>query len=110
MKVGEMEARGSKSLVATEPMRQPSWLVWTLMKSFRLLLLTLLWAGAGMGGGLFCGILGLLIAGAIMHRTPDMSMAYRNISIPIAIFSGSCAFVWNTGRTIQAAARRRRAR
>ncbi len=103
VKLSEMEARGSKSLVAGEPMKQPSWLVWTLMKSFRLLLLTVLWTGLGMGVGI---VLRNPRRGdcrsAIMHRTPDMSLAYRNISIPVAIFSGSCAFVWNMGRTMQA--------
>jgi hypothetical protein len=101
-----MEARGSKTLVASEPMKQPSWLVWTLMKGIRLVMLTLLWTGLGMGAGLFCGIAGLMIAGAVTHRIPEMSMAYRNISIPVAIFSGSCAFLWNLVRTIQAAWRR----
>jgi len=108
VKVSEMEARGSKTLVASEPMKQPSWLVWTLMKGIRLVMLTLLWAGLGMGAGLFCGIVGLVIASAVMHRTPDMSMAYREISIPVAILSGSCAFLWNLGRTFQAAGRRRK--
>jgi hypothetical protein len=103
VKVSEMEARGSKTLVASEPMKQPSWLMWTVMKGCRLVLLTLLWAGLGMGAGLFCGIVGLVIASAMAHRTPDMTMAYREISIPVAMVSGSCAFVWNLGRTIQAA-------
>ncbi len=85
MKVSEMEARGSKTLVGSEPMRQPSWLVWTLMKGFRVVVLTVLWSGLGMGAGLFCGIMGVMIAGALMHRTPDMSMAYRYVSIPVAI-------------------------
>jgi len=108
VKVSEMEARGSKTLVASEPVKEPSWLVWTLMKGFRVLFLTLLWTGFGMGAGLFCGIFGVLIWSAIMHRSPDMSMAYRDISIPVAICSGSCAFVWNLMRTVQAAAIRRR--
>ena len=29
MKVSEMEARGTKTLVAGEPRKEPSWLVWT---------------------------------------------------------------------------------
>lgn len=107
MKLSEMEARGSKTLVDGQPMKQPNWLVWTLMKTFRLVLLTVLWTGVGMGAGLFCGILGVVIASAFMHRTPDMSQAYRNISIPVAILSGSCAFLWNLVRTLQAAQRRR---
>jgi hypothetical protein len=109
MKVSEMEARGSKTLVASEPMRNPSWLVWALMKTFRIILLTVLWAGLGMGVGLFCGIIALVALSTIQHRTLDMSMAYRNISIPVAVCSGSCSFLWNLGRTIQAAGKRRRA-
>jgi hypothetical protein len=103
-----MEARGSKTLVASEPMRRPNWAVWTLMKGFRILLLTLLWSGLGMGVGLFCGIFGLMLAGAILHRPPQMALAYRAISIPLAILAGSGALLWNLMRTIQAAARRRK--
>src|ERR1700694_1974778 len=55
VKVGEMEARGSKTLVDGEPRKEPSWLLWTLMKGFRVVLLTMLWTGLGMGVGLFCG-------------------------------------------------------
>ncbi len=104
-----MEPRGSKTLVAGEPMKRPNWLVWTLMKTIRLVLLTVLWSGLGMGAALFCGIIALVIASALKHTTPDMSLAYRHISIPVAIFSGSCAFLWNLFRTLQAAAQRRRA-
>ncbi len=107
MKLSEMEARGSKTLVNGEPMKQPSWLVWTLMKTIRLVLLTVLWTGLGMGAGLFCGILGVVIASALKHTAPDMSLAYRHISIPVAILSGGCAFLWNLVRTLQAAQRRR---
>jgi hypothetical protein len=103
-----MEARGSKTLVASEPVAQPSWLVWSLMKGFRMLLLTVLWTGLGMGVGLFCGILGVIVGSAILHRTPEMDMAYRNISIPVAICTGSGALLWNLVRTIQAAAQRRK--
>jgi len=109
VKISEMEARGSKTLVATEPMTQPSWLVWMLMKSIRIVLLTILWAGFGMGVGLFCGIIGIVVWAAVMHRTPEMDLAYRHISVPVAICTGSCAFLWNAGRTLQAGAKRRRA-
>ena len=107
MKLSEMEARGSKTLVAVNAMKQPSWLVWTLMKGYRVVLLTVLWTGLGMGAGLFCGIIGVLAWNGIMHRTPDMSVAYRDVSIPVAICSGGCAFLWNLMRACQAAARKR---
>ena len=105
-----MEARGSKTLVGGEPMKQPSWLVWTLMKGFRIVLLTVLWTGLGMGVGLVCGIVGVLAWSAMAHRTPDMSMAYRYVSIPVAISIGGCAFVWNVVGAFQAAAKRRKER
>jgi hypothetical protein len=98
----------SKTLVAGDPMRQPSWMVWTLMKGFRLLLLTALWSGLGMGAGLFGGIVVLMAAAVIHNRMPRMDIAYRNISIPVAIVAGSCAFLWNLVRTVQAAAQRRK--
>jgi hypothetical protein len=101
-----MEARGSKTLVAGDPVKQPSWLVWTLMKVFRIVLLTILWGGLGMGVGLFSGIIGLLVRSLVVHATPDMSLAYRYVSIPLALTTGSCALLWNLVRTVQAAAKR----
>jgi hypothetical protein len=109
LKVSEMEARGSKTLIAAEPMRQPSWPVWTLMKGFRIVMLTVLWSGLGMGAGLFCGIVGLVAASAVLHQRPEMDLAYRHIAIPVAVFVGSCTLLWNLMRTIQAAAQRKKA-
>jgi hypothetical protein len=106
----DMEARGSKTLLAGEPMREPSWLVWTLMKASRVVVLTVLWTGLGMGVGLLCGIIGLAAVSAFTGRTPDMSMAYRTISIPVAICSGGCALLWNLLRAVQAADAKRKAR
>jgi ABC-type sugar transport system permease subunit len=101
-----MEARGSKTLVAAEPMRRPSWLVWTLMKTFRTVMLTVLWSGLGMGAGLFCGIVGLLVAATIQHKRPEMDLAYRLVAIPVAICAGSCALLWNLVRAAQEAVER----
>jgi hypothetical protein len=109
IKVSEMEARGSKTLVAAQPMRQPSWLVWTLMKGFRIGLLTVLWSGLGMGVGLFCGILGVAVSGAILHRGLNMELAYRYVAIPVALCAGGCALLWNLMRTAQAAMQRKKA-
>jgi hypothetical protein len=106
----EMEARGSKTLVATKPMTEPSWLVWTLMKGFRVVALTVFWTGLGMGMGLFCGIIGVLVISAVEHRALDLSMAYRYIAAPIAVVCGSCALVWNLYRAVQDTAKRVRAR
>ncbi len=103
-----MEARGSKTLVAGDPVKQASWPVWTLMKVFRIVLLTIMWGGLGMGVGLFSGILVLLVRSLIVHTTTDMSLAYRYVSIPLAITTGSCAFLWNLVRTVQAVGKRRK--
>jgi len=108
LKLWEMEARGSKTMVAAEPMLRPSWPVWTLMKSVRIVLLTVLWSGLGMGVGLFCGIFGLMVSAAIQHQTPEMELAYRHVAIPVAICAGGCALLWNLVRTVQAAAARRK--
>ena len=50
MKVSEMEARGTRRWWASEPRKEPSWLVWTLMKAFRVVVLTVLVDRAGHGG------------------------------------------------------------
>lgn len=106
LNASEMEARGSKTLVASERMSRPSWAVWTLMRALRVVLLTVLWTGVGMGAGLFCGILGLMVAAAIRHQAPEMELAYRHFAIPVAIGVGGCALLWNLVRTMQAAAER----
>jgi hypothetical protein len=102
-KTGEQE---SKTLLASRPRRQPSWPVWLAMKGFRLLFLTVLWSGLGMGVGLLTGI-ALLMTGAVIHqRMPPMDLAYRQIAIPTAIFAGGCALLWNLWRTVLAGIRR----
>ena len=106
----EMEAHGSKTLVTGEPMRRPNWAIWLLMKAFRIVALTVLWTGLGMAAGLFCAIFVLTTTGAIHGHLPEMSLAYRRISIPVAITTGSCALLWNLGRTVQAAMARGRGR
>jgi zinc transporter ZupT len=80
------------------------------MKGFRVVSLTVLWAGVGMGVGLFCGIIGVLVLSVVQQRALDLSLAYRNIATPIAILVGGCAFLWNAFRMMQETARRARAR
>ena len=108
MNSNQMEARGSKTLLPSQPMRQPSWPLWTLMKGFRLLLLTALWSGVGMGAGLFVGIFVLMTAGVLHNRMPRMELAYQDVAIPAAMVAGGCAFLWNLVLTVQAATRRLR--
>jgi len=72
----------------------PSWFVRLLMATYRTVLLTVLFTGLGMAVGLFFGI----IITALRHH--PMNEAYRVISIPVAITSGTCAFVWNVVREV----------
>jgi uncharacterized protein YacL len=71
----------------------------------RILILTVLFAGAGMAIGLFLGILGTVLYGAIKHMQVDMAMAYRDVAIPLAVTSGLCAFVYNAMTTLRRAMR-----
>jgi hypothetical protein len=73
---------------------------------FRILILTALFAAAGMGLGLFFGIFGAVLCGAIKHMHVDMTMAYRDVAIPLAVISALGAFVYNTMATLRRAMRR----
>lgn len=59
----------------------------------RVLFTTLLFTAAGMGAGLFLGILGTVLYGIIRGSHVDMSDAYRHVAIPVAILSGSVALI-----------------
>jgi hypothetical protein len=59
----------------------------------RVLFTTLLFTAAGMGAGLFLGILGMVVYGMITGNKIDMANAYRHVAIPIAILAGSVALV-----------------
>jgi hypothetical protein len=104
----ESDDRRPRTLLPGKPMTEPSWFVWTLMKTVRVLGFAVLWTGLGMGVGLFCGIIGVVVASAFAHHAPVMSMAYRRVAFPVAISSGACAFLWNLFRVIQAAQQRGR--
>ena len=71
----------------------------------RILLLTVIFAALGMGLGLFFGILGAVVYGAIKHTHMDMAMAYRAVAIPSAITFGSCAFLYSIFESIRRAVR-----
>jgi hypothetical protein len=83
---------------------RPNWLVRLVMVLFRTLLLTILFTGLGMAAGLLTGILWNVISAMIHHTQPDMTNAYRNVAIPVAIFTGGCALLWNI---VQAVRRKR---
>jgi lipopolysaccharide export LptBFGC system permease protein LptF len=59
----------------------------------RVLFTTLLFSAAGMGAGLFCGIVGTVIYGMMKGTQVDMSNAYKHVAIPAAIVIGSAAFL-----------------
>ena len=59
----------------------------------RVLFTALLFTAAGMGAGLFLGILGTVIYGMISGRHIDMTNAYRHVAIPVAIATGSIALI-----------------
>lgn len=102
----EIEEQKPKMLFGGTPHRQPSWFVWALMKGARVLGFTLLWAGLGMAAGLFLGILFVMVASPFQHHAPDMSLAYREIAVPVAVLSGGAAFFWNLYGVLQAARQR----
>jgi hypothetical protein len=61
--------------------------------TIRVLFSTLLFAAAGMGAGLFLGILGTVLYGLVRGTAVDMSNAYRHVAIPVAAIAGSVALV-----------------
>ena len=72
----------------------------------RVIFTTLLFTAAGMGAGLFLGILGTVLYGMIRGGHIDMTNAYRHVAIPIAIFTGSIALVGSA--VLEVRARRQR--
>jgi len=59
----------------------------------RILFTSLLFTAAGMGAGLFLGIIGTLVYGMIKGGSIDMTNAYKHVAIPVAITLGAAAFV-----------------
>jgi len=73
--------------------RQPSKLSVVFNSTVRVLFTTLLFTAAGMGAGLFLGIIGTLVYGMIKGGSIDMTNAYKHVAIPVAITLGAAAFV-----------------
>jgi hypothetical protein len=78
---------------AMAPGKQRSTLSIVFTSTVRVLFTTLLFAAAGMGAGLFCGIVGTVFYGIIRGTQVDMTNAYKHVAIPAAIILGSAAFV-----------------
>jgi hypothetical protein len=79
------------------------WYVRVIMVSFRTVLFTLLFTALGMGVGLLLGIVATVVLAAVHHVQPEMANTYRHVAIPLALASGSCAFVWNVFRGVKRA-------
>ena len=92
------------SALQTETARSrptPKWYVRLIMVSFRTVLFTLFFAALGMGVGLLGGIIFTVVLAAVHGVSPNMTHAYRYVAIPLALTSGSCAFVWNVFRGVK---------
>jgi len=79
------------SFIAARPQRSKISLAFT--SSVRVLFTTLLFTAAGMGAGLFFGIVGTIVYGMIKGGNIDMTNAYKHVAIPMAITIGAAAFV-----------------
>jgi lipopolysaccharide export LptBFGC system permease protein LptF len=75
------------------PSKQRSKLSIVFTSTVRVLFTTLLFTAAGMGAGLFCGIVGTVIYGIIRGGQIDMTNAYKHVAIPAAIVIGAAAFL-----------------
>jgi lipopolysaccharide export LptBFGC system permease protein LptF len=78
---------------AMAPSKQRSTVSVVFTATVRVLFTTLLFTAAGMGAGLFCGIVGTVIYGIIRGAQVDMTNAYKHVAIPAAIVIGSAALV-----------------
>jgi len=90
---------------AATPALQPSKPSRVLTSVVRVLFATLLFTAAGMGVGLFLGILGTVVYGTIKGGQIDMTNAYRHVAIPIAILTGSVALIGAIVLEVRARAR-----
>ncbi len=72
----------------------------------RVLVTTFLFTAAGMGAGLFLGILGTVLYGLIRGRSVDMADAYRHVAIPVAILVGSIALIGSAVLEVRARSQR----
>ncbi len=59
----------------------------------RVILITFAFTGLTFAVSLLLGILGMLVLGLLRGHLPDMRLAYRHFALPIAIATGTVAFV-----------------
>ena len=81
----------SFSAISSRQQRSKLSIVFT--STARVLFTTLLFTAAGMGAGLFCGIVGTVVYGIIRGAQVDMTNAYKHVAIPAAVVIGSAAFL-----------------
>jgi hypothetical protein len=75
------------------PPKVPSAPIRWFLLPLRVLLVAFLLALLSFAVCLFVGILGLLISAAVRGVHPNMTIAYREIALPAAIFVGTAALV-----------------
>jgi len=80
------------SYAATVPGKQRSNVSIVFTSTVRVLFTTPLFSAAGMGVGLFLGIVGTVVYGIIRGSNVDMSNAYKHVAIPVAVTLGAAAF------------------
>ena len=78
------------SFTAVHKQRSKASIVFT--STLRVLVTTLLFTAAGMGAGLFFGIVVTIVYGMIKGGNIDMTYAYKHVAIPVAITLGAAAF------------------
>lgn len=61
--------------------------------TIRVFFTTVIFTAGGMGAGLFLGIVGTVLCGIITGSKVDMTNAYKQVAIPIAILAGAVALV-----------------
>ena len=59
----------------------------------RVLLVTFIGTLISFAISLLIGIIGTVIISAIRHVHPNMTVAYRNVALPVAVVAGSIIFV-----------------
>ena len=79
------------SSIYSHPQRSKVSIVFT--STIRVLFTALLFTAAGMGAGLFLGIVGTILYGMIKGGNIDMTNAYRHVAIPVAITLGAAALI-----------------
>ena len=80
------------SYAAAAPGKQRSKVSVVFTSTVRVLFTTLLFTAAGMGAGLFLGIVGTVVYGIIKSSNVDMTNAYKHVAIPVAVTLGAVAF------------------